>query len=628
MQIRLLGRIHLRTGGRELDAGPRQRCHVLAVLAADAQRVVSTEALIERVWDDPPVGARSALHVHIACIRQLLRAAAGEASPVGLLRRGGGYLLDIDPDDVDVHRMRRLTGRANRAGTGAVPATLLREAVGLWRGEPLCGLTGSWAARTRYVWHRHYLETVVAWAEVELALGNHAAVVGPLTALCAENPLVESLSAVFMRALCQGGRSAEALEHFAGVRQRLTDDLGTDPGAELREVHRAVLRGELDPPRVAAAGATRLLPARVVPAQLPTETAGFTGRAAHLAEFDAVLRGAARDAVTRAETGSTILAVSGTAGVGKTALAVHWAHRAAPRFPDGQLYVDLRGFAPGGRAVAPVEAARGFLHALGVPPDHVPTDPPAAEALYRSLVAGRRMLVVLDNARDAAHVRPLLPGAATALVVVTSRSQLTPLLAVEGAHHTTLGLLTAAESRELLARRLGAERLAAEPGAVEAIIAACENLPLALAVVAARARQSGFRLRVLAAELSGAGPGAEPGADPGAEPGISARLDALDAGDPSTRLRAVFDSSYAALTPPAARLFRLLGPRTVPDVSIATAARLVGGDVAGTRRTLAELTRASLLVEHSPGRYTCHGLLRAYASELAERRDGCGEPQV
>jgi DNA-binding SARP family transcriptional activator len=615
MQIRLLGRIHVRAGGRDLDVGPRQRRHVLAVLAADAQRVVSTELLIERVWDDPPAGARSALHVHIAWIRQLLRTANGDASPVGLPRRGGGYVLDIDPDDVDVHRMRRLTGRATGTGNGAetgdltgAPAAavaLLREAVGLWRGDPLCGLTGSWAARSRYVWHRQYLETVVAWADAELALGNHAAVIGPLTALCAENPLVESLAAVFMRALCQGGRSAEALDHFAGLRRRLTDDLGTDPGAELRAVHGAVLRGEFDPPRATARpGHVRVLPARVVPAQLPTDSAGFTGRAAQLAEFDAVLRASERDTATRAATGSTILAVSGTAGVGKTALAVHWAHRAAGRFPDGQLYVDLRGFAPGGPAVAAADAARGFLHALGVPPDHVPADPQAAAALYRSLVAGRRMLIVLDGARDAGHARPLLPGSPTALVVVTSRSHLTPLLAVEGAHHTTLGLLSGPESRELLARRLGPERLAAEPDAVDAIVDACANLPLALAVVAARARQTGFPLRVLAAEL--------------ADADASVRLDALDAGDPGTRLRAVFASSYAAVTPPAARLFRLLGPRTgTSDVSVAAAARLAGGNAAAARRALAELTRASLLVEHSPGRYTCHRLLRDYASELA-----------
>jgi hypothetical protein len=296
--------------------------------------------------------------------------------------------------------------------------------------------------------------------------------------------------------------------------------------------------------------------------------------------------------------------VSGTAGVGKTALAVHWAHRVSPRFPDGQLYVDLRGFAPGGRALPPSDAARGFLHTLGVPPDHVPTDPQAGAALYRSLVAGRRMLMVLDNAKDAGHVRSLLPGSPTAVVVVTSRCQLTPMLAVEGAHLTTLDLLTEPESRELLARRLGAGRLAAEPDAVDTIIAACANLPLALAIVAARARQSGFPLQVLAAHLNDAG----------------ARLDALDAGDPGTRLRAVFASSYAALTPPAARLFRLIGSRTGPDVSIATAARLAGDGVAGVGRTLAELTRANLLVEHSPGLFTCHSLLRAYASELAERR--------
>jgi hypothetical protein len=255
------------------------------------------------------------------------------------------------------------------------------------------------------------------------------------------------------------------------------------------------------------------------------------------------------------------------------------------------------------------QAVRGFLDALGLPPERIPADPDAQAALYRSLLAGRRILVVLDNARDADQVRPLLPGTPTALALVTSRNQLTALVAVDGAHPLPLDLLSAAEARELLARRLGAERVAAEPDAVEQIITACARLPLALAIAAARAQHTGFPLSALAAELTETNEAGD------------RRLDALDAGDPATQIRAVFSWSYAALTPLAAQLFRLLGFHPGPDITIPAAASLAGRPRAETRRLLTELTWANLITEYVPGRYTLHNLLRAYATDLTHRHD-------
>jgi hypothetical protein len=346
--------------------------------------------------------------------------------------------------------------------------------------------------------------------------------------------------------------------------------------------------------------AVRRRPGRPWTQQLPAAVAHFAGRTGELATLTGLLRG-------RAERGGTVVisAIGGTAGVGKTALAVHWAHQVADRFPDGQLYVNLRGFDPSGSVMAPAEAVRRFLDALQVPPERIPVDLDAQAALYRSQLACKRMLVVLDNARDTVQVRPLLPGAPTCLVVVTSRGQLTSLVAVDGAHPLTLDLLTEAEARELLARRLGPDRIAAEPQAVEQIVGCCARLPLALSIAAARAEQSGFPLAALAGELAETG----------------RRLDVLDAGDAAGQVRAVFSWSYTALSSAAARLFRLLGLHPGPDISAAAAASFAAVPPAETRRLLAELVRASLLTEHTPGRYAFHDLLRAYAVDVTHTHD-------
>jgi len=341
---------------------------------------------------------------------------------------------------------------------------------------------------------------------------------------------------------------------------------------------------------------------RPLPRQLPAAVAGFTGRAAELAALTGML-----DQADASAQGTVVIsAISGTAGVGKTALALHWAHQVAGRFGDGQLYVNLRGFDPSATPAAPAEAIRGFLDALGVPPELIPPTPEAQEGLYRSLVADRRMLIVADNARDEQQVRPLLPASPGSLVLVTSRSQLPGLAAAHGAQLISLDVPTHAEAAHMLNARLGAGRATAEPAAADQIASLCACLPLALAVAAARgAARPGFSLAALADELASA----------------AGRLDALDAGDPAGSVRAVFSWSTRQLSGKAARMFRLLGIHSGPDISVPAAASLAGTAEADARRLLRELARAHLIAEHLPGRYALHDLLRAYAAEQAHAHD-------
>jgi len=605
MEFRLLGDVEARDeGGRVVALGARQRA-VLAVLLYRANAVVPRAELVRLVWgpqpQDWPVTVEQLVTDYVSHLRGLLGRAGGG---VRLLARAPGFVAELDARLVDWHRFAglcRQAGAAREAGERAEAVRLLRAALGLWRGPALADLAGGLdPVRARMDERR--LAAAEDLAELELDRGAAGVVVELLGELSAAHPERERLAALLVRALHAAGRRDEAAAVYQRTRRHLAEDLGLDPAEVLERAYQAVLTG------TAPAGAAR---PQVVPAQLPADVSGFAGRAEHLARLDALLAGGAAEAPTAV----VISAVSGTAGVGKTALAVRWAHRVADRFPDGQLYVNLRGFDPGGQVMAPAAAVRGFLDAFEVPAERVPASLEAQLALFRSLLAGRRVLVVLDNARDAEQARPLLPGTSTALVVVTSRSQLTSLVAVDGAHPLTLDLLTADEARELLARRLGRERVAAEPAAVEQVIGCCARLPLALTIAAARAAQSGFPLTALACELVEA----------------SRRLDALDAGDAVSQVRAVFSWSYTALSPAAAGLFRLLGLHPGPDISAAAAGSLAAVPPAETRRLLAELARASLLTEHVPGRYGFHDLLRAYAADLThtvdpgdQRRAGIG----
>jgi DNA-binding SARP family transcriptional activator/tetratricopeptide (TPR) repeat protein len=610
VELCLLGDVRLMVGGHAVDIGPARQRTLLAALAVDAGQRVPMDTLIDRIWGDaPPSAAREGVYAYAARLRQVF-SRAGLTSPP--LRPGsGGYVLEFDAERVDLLRFQRLVAgaRTDRDGDDSRAAALDR-ALGLCRGPALADLSGPWAARTRELLEQQRLDAVLLWAALQTRQGRAGVVVGPLRELVGQHPLVEPLAARLIEALALDRRPAEALAHYATTRETLAAALGIEPGAELRRLHQAVLAGDLDggpgpagpaPLGPAPAGpAPAALPAAGHrPAQLPRDIGGFVGRRAQLAALDAALAGAGREPAA-----TVISTISGTAGVGKTALAVHWAHLVRARFPDGQLYLDLRGFGPGRRVVAPAEAIRGLLHGLGVPATRMPPDLDAQAALYRSVLADRRMLVLLDNARDAEQVRPLLPGAPGSLVVVTSRDRLSPLVA-DGAYPVDLDLLTAAEARAVLVRRLGAERVAAEPAAAEQVIVRCARLPLALTIAAARVLQSGFPLATVAAELAEA-------AD---------RLEALAAGHPVGEVRAAFSWSYDALTPAAARMFRLIGPLPGPDIGAAAAASIADRSRPDAQRLLAELARASLVVEHAPGRYTCHDLMRAYAADLSRAVD-------
>jgi DNA-binding SARP family transcriptional activator len=670
---------------------------VLGVLASRANRVVSRSELVDAVWgDDPPASAEGGVYTYVAGLRRVLEpersqrsAERGRRAPARVLVSvGGGYMLRLASGCLDAEEFEKSLSKARRQRasddlTGALAA--VEHALGLWRGSALAGIPGPFAESERQRLDELRTGAAEERADLMLALGRHAEVIPDLAALTAEHPLRERARGLLMTALYRCGRQAEALQVFYDISDRLGEDLGIDPGAELAQIHQQVLatdpaldgppmpprdvpdRGVVpdsadpesetpvggtgavpdsadgdtagpatvgpvsagSPPAGAAAGASAPVSAPAaadtaagdapdtgtgaagptgdrmrVPAQVPPDTAGFAGRATELGQLHAMME-------TPAEPASPSVAViTGTAGVGKTTLAIRFARQSAARFPDGQLYVNLRGFDPSGSPVDAGTALRGFFEALDVPTRQIPPELEARTALFRSLLDGKRMLLLLDNARSTEQVRPLLPGSPGCMVVITSRSQLTGLVAAEGARLFSLGVLTGTEARELLGRRLGEDRVAAEPAAAGELILRSSGLPLALSVTCARAvSRPGLALADLASELRDA----------------RGRLDVLQTDDTATDLRAVFSWSYDRLSDGAARMFRLLGVHPGPDVSGPAAASMAGVPLGEARAMLAELTRASLLTEELSGRYTFHDLLRAYAAERATASEDDGE---
>jgi DNA-binding SARP family transcriptional activator/tetratricopeptide (TPR) repeat protein len=614
----VLGPIEAVVDGQPVDLGPPKRRLLLALLLLERGQSLSADRLVDLVWETPPPAARRVVFAHIARLRKALAGAARH--DVALLRSQAGYRMRVEPHQVDAHLFRQLVTSAAGIADPASRADRLRSALTLWRGPALEDLAaGPGPQRLLQGLEELRLSATEDRIEADLDAGRHAILVTELAELAARHPLRERIAGQLMLARYRCGDIERALHAFRRIRTDLATELGLDPGPALTGRHEAILRrdGSLAaPPVVAAAGGpgpaapatagtdpatTVAVPGNPAPAQLPPSVAGFTGRGAELAILDRLLAES-----RRIRQAALLSVVGGTAGVGKTALAVHWAHRVAAAFPDGQLYVNLRGFDPSGSPMAPADAVRRFLDAFGVPVQRIPAAVDAQTALYRSIVAGKRVLVVLDNAALVEQVRPLLPGAPGCLVVVTSRNQLTGLVAVEGAHPITLDVLTRADARDLLTGRLGPERVAAEPDAVDDIVACCAGLPLALGIVAGRAAiNPRLPLRALADELRR----------------DRAALDGLDGGDATSDLRSVFSWSYQRLTTRAARLFRLLAVHPGPDIGVAAAASLLGLPTAEVRPLLSELVRAHLIVEHSPGRYAVHDLLRAYASELVRAKD-------
>ncbi|GAA3432779.1 BTAD domain-containing putative transcriptional regulator [Kutzneria kofuensis] len=536
-----------------MDIGPVRQRSVLAALLVDVNETVSTDQLVVRVWgDEPPASARNTLASYLTRLRQAL-------PEVPIERVRGGQRLVADPAAVDLVEFRR-----------HLDAGRYEQALALWRGEPLGGLSTPWAVRLRETLAGERFAAVLDLADQRLAAGRHEDVIAALGPLAEEQPLDERVAGQLMQALAGSGRQADALAVHERLRLRLAEELGVDPGPELQSLYQRVLHGEAPQPP------------RVVPQQLLSPPRAFVGRTAELARLD--------------EAGGVVV-ISGAGGIGKTWLALHWAHRDAHRFPDGQLYVNLRGFDPSGRPVSAETALRGFLEGLGVAPSTVPNDLESQAALYRSLLAGRRMLVLVDNAADSTQVAPLLPGG-SCTVLVTSRAQLTGLVASHGARRLTVDALPVRDATALLAARIGADRLAAEPDAAQALVDSCAGMPLALSIVAGRAQaHPEFPLAALAGELQ------------------DARLNALDEDDPLASVRAVLSWSTDALKPPEAQLFALLGLAPGPDISVQAVASLVGSADVG--RTLRALERVSLVQQHVPGRYRMHDLVRLYAAEQA-----------
>jgi DNA-binding SARP family transcriptional activator/tetratricopeptide (TPR) repeat protein len=591
MQYGILGPVEVWDGERRLAVGGPQQRALLAALLLDANRVVSTDRLVAVLWgDDPPSTARSLLQGCVAALRRTLN-----RSDRPLVTRSPGYSLEVAPGELDLARFDQLVTTAADADHGRA-AELLREALSLWRGPALDGVTVDGLRSDVIALEERRLAAHENRIDIDLRLGHHASLVGELSALVRTHPLRERLRAQLMLALHRAGRPAEALAAYRDLRAALVEKLGVEPGATVQQLHRTILAdGDPKP------AGTPVAAAEPLPAQLPAATAMFTGRAGTLKRLDELL--------THDSDRLAIGVVTGTAGVGKTALAVHWGHRTRARFPDGQLFVDLRGYASA-PPLRPAEVLAGFLSTLGVPADQIPVELEPAAAMYRTRLADKRVLVLLDNAGAAEQVRPLLPGAGGSLVLVTSRDQLAGLVARDGAVHIGLDVLDAAEAQELLGRTLGPERVDAEPAASAELARLCGHLPLALQITAANLIvRPHRRLADQVSELAG-----------------DDRLAALTVDDDQqATVRAAFDLSYSVLEPGERRMFRLLGLLPGPDVTAAAAAVLTGTSPELAGRLLARLAGAHLLGEPAPGRYTFHDLLRQYAAEQAHREDGDAE---
>ncbi|HSV65699.1 MAG TPA: tetratricopeptide repeat protein [Mycobacteriales bacterium] len=600
MNFRVLGPVEVRVQGRQVEPGPPQQQVLLAALLADASRVVTTETLIDRIWDEPPDSARRNVHGLVARLRRVLAQASPDRTVV-LLRRAGGYVLDVRPEQVDALEFRRLVEQARGRGCAdAVGRELLGQALSLWRGEPLSGLSGSWVARTRQAWSQLHLEAVVAWARAELGAGDPAGVIVRVTDLLARYPLAESLYEILLRALHAAGRPAEALDLYASFRQRLAEELGADPGAELQAAHQQILRGESSRlPLVAAA-----MPP--VPEQLPATARYFVGRAEELDRLDQA---------ARHSTGAVIAAVDGMPGIGKTALVVLAGRRMAETglFPDGQLFVDLRGFSDG-PPTDPAAALETLLRGLGVPGPRIPPGLDARSGLYRSVLAHRRVLVVLDNAQEEAQVRPLLPGAGESRVLVTSRRRLSGFDDIE---HLNLDSLPAPDAASLFRAVAGADRDPGEAQTVEQIVRQCGRLPLAVRIAAARLRTDRGRTPMTGRDLL----------DLLRTQDQDHRLAILTGGDRSIGL--AFEVSYQHLPADQQRAFAVLGLHPGPEYEPYATAALLDTTTGRAHELLNALEQVNLLDQPAPGRYRFHDLIRAYARTRAprgaERRAALGQ---
>ncbi|MFF3112709.1 BTAD domain-containing putative transcriptional regulator [Kitasatospora sp. NPDC057904] len=598
LRFAVLGPLRCWRDGAEVPLGSPQQQSMLLALLFRAGRHVSGAQLIDDLWgDEPPARATGVVRTYVHRLRRVLGAEA-------LTSVGGGYLLAVGSGGLDTVRCDELLaeGRARRAdGRNADAAAALRGALALWRGEPMPGLPGPYAQRQRREWEERRLAVLELCLEAEVEGGRCAESVAELAALVEEHPLRERLSELLMLALFRSGRQADALAAYRAADRRLRDELGVGAGPGLRDLHGRILASDetlsattewvLTETEPAAPTAGADPASTLVPAQLPASAADFTGRSAEAEALRAALR----------EPGSVpVAAVAGMGGVGKTALAVHVAHGLAAEFPDGQLYLDLHG--ADGRPTRPEEALAAFLRSFGVVGDAIPAGLAERSARYRSLLAGRRVLVLLDNARDAEQVRPLLPGSAGCAVLVTSRTRLG---ALPNARFTELPVLPAEDAVTLLTRVVGAERVAAEEQAAGELVRLCGQLPLAVRILAARlACRPSWTIARLLEQLTG----------------DRYRLDALRSGD--LAVESSFRFGYDQLDDEQARAFRLLAVPEVPDLSPGAVAAVLDLPEPDAVELAESLVDCSMLESFaSPDHYRYHDLLRAFARRAGQGGD-------
>ncbi|MEU0146098.1 BTAD domain-containing putative transcriptional regulator [Streptomyces sp. NPDC006288] len=585
LRFTVLGPVRAWLGGEPLPSGsPQQRALLAALLLRDGRTATAAE-LIDALWgDDPPARALATVRTYASRLRKTL----GQDT---LVSEAGGYAVRIPREALDLTHAQDLAAEAEKARGGGdrfQARTLINKLLGLWDGEALASLPGPYADNRRAGLEEWRLQLVETRLDLDLEVGSHAEAVSELTALTAAHPLRERLRELLMVALYRSGRQAEALAVYADTRRLLAEELGVDPRPELAALQRRILRADEELAR--PVDSTYPAPAPVRPAQLPATVPDFTGRSSFVRELG--------DRLASSE--GSVMAVSalaGIGGVGKTTLAVHVAHQARRHFPDGQLYVDLQG--AGARAAEPETVLGSFLRALGTADSAIPDSLDERAALYRSTLDGRRILVLLDNAHDAAQIRPLLPGTEGCAALVTSRVRMVDLA---GAHLVDLDVMSPEEALQLFTRIVGDERVRSERKAALDVVAACGFLPLAIRIAASRlASRRTWTVAVLAAKLADG----------------RRRLDELQAGD--LAVKATFELGYGQLEPAQARAFRLLGLADGPDISLAAAAALLNLEIHTAEDVLESLVDTSLLESAAPGRYRYHDLVRLYARACAER---------
>jgi DNA-binding SARP family transcriptional activator/tetratricopeptide (TPR) repeat protein len=598
-----LGRIEVWRGPRQVDLGRPQQKYVLAVLALEANRVVSVDRLADIVWSgQPPQSSRNALQIAVSRLRRLLSTESGEPGDMQVLTRRPGYVLEADPAHIDVHRFRAAVTAARAEPDDGRRAQQLRAALALWRGSPLEDLPDEVRRRLISGLEQARWSAIEDCVDAELWQGRHdAELLHELGEWVAAQPLREHLAAQYMTALCLDGRRAEALAYYRRLSQHLAEASGLDPGEPLVRLQQAMLRDEPLPTLTASmAGALdRQRPGTAPVAQLPAPVVSFTGRADELAGLDRIRHAAQR------EDHPAVVALVGPAGAGKTAMALHWSHHHRLEYPDGQLFIDLQGYGEGSRKLTAAEALERFLRALGVTGDDVPTSTQERSALFRSLVATRTLLVVLDNVRSSADVRPLLPSSVSCLTIVTSRNALDGLVARGDAHRVQVGRLPTKDALALLYTIAG-DRLHARPRAATRLVGLCDNLPLALRIAAARVVATPQRpIEDLLADLADA----------------RIRLDALCVEDGDSAVQTTLASSYRAVPPDAQRLIRLLAIHPGEDLDLPAVAALIEGTPERARRLLGILVDEHLVERRSGERFGMHDLVRLLASRQAERDD-------